>query len=148
MTSIDPAIMASRVRAALAYADIHVKGSHRETGIGDSTMTRIVSSTSPRGASSDEMVKIADACGVPLWFLRHGFTPPVTTGEADLRDRLDLLERQVQAQLSDLEARLTAPSQQDPRDALESELSEGAQRSADTAADSGEAGHDRKATGP
>lgn len=84
-TLIAPALIASRTRAALGYADIKVKDSNERIGIPSSTMARIVSPTNPRGASFEERSQIADACDVPAWFMEHGFDPLKETVGDDLQ---------------------------------------------------------------
>lgn len=96
MTSSEAEI-ASRVRAALAYANIYAKDSEEEVGISPATMARIISPTAPRGASLDELRMVAGACGVPLWFLEYGWSPPVKTGEEEMRERMADIEAAVRA---------------------------------------------------
>lgn len=83
MDLIDPAHVAARARAALAYANIEVKDSKDRIGIPYSTMTRIVSPKNPRGARTvEELWAIADACGVPRAFMERGFEVVVEAEEA------------------------------------------------------------------
>jgi hypothetical protein len=93
MTLSSPETIAARARAALAFANIKLtdKGAPVKVGsISQSTMSRIVSPTNPRGASVEELWEIADACGVPRAFMEEGFALPVAT---DLERRVDALER-------------------------------------------------------
>lgn len=82
--------VARRVRAALAYAGIEVKRS--VDGITPATMARLVSLSNPRGFQRPgEPELIAQACHVPVDFLRHGF--PHDDDELD--GRLELIEEQL-----------------------------------------------------
>lgn len=92
----DPAAIAARVRAALGYADLNIKGSEPLTGITEPTLTRIVSPTNPRGFKTPgEMEKIIRATRVPRWFLERGFEG-ANVVDADTTDaRLQQLEQQV-----------------------------------------------------
>lgn len=88
-----PESVAARVRAALAYANIKVKDSGKRVGISAATMARIVSPTDPRGADGDQLDLIADACGVPRWFLERGFdVKPAganANGDSEVRELRD-----------------------------------------------------------
>jgi hypothetical protein len=86
--------VAARVRAALAYANIDVNKSDTLIGIGRSTMARIVSPSKPRGASIEELWRIADACGVPRSFMERGFDTPSEV-PADVTKRLERIEEAV-----------------------------------------------------
>jgi hypothetical protein len=97
----DPLETARRVRAALAYADIKVRGNSEERfQIGEATMRRITSSTDPRGATIEELWRIADACGVPREFLLSGFgrydeEEPVSDRVGALEDQVAFLMREI-----------------------------------------------------
>lgn len=87
MVLIDPRLVAARVRAALAYAGIEHTNPPDDLGITKSTLARMVSWKSPRGAySTDELWAIADRCGVPRAFMERGWEPLVA---ADAARRLD-----------------------------------------------------------
>lgn len=101
MVLIDPALVAARARAALAYAAINVRDSTKRVGIHSSTMTRIVSPSNPRGASLEELWAIADACKVPRSFMERGFE---ALDEAETAARLD----QVADELATLRLRVEA----------------------------------------
>ncbi len=101
MNLTDPRLTADRVRAALAFSNINVTDSLQRVGISKATMQRIVSPTNPRGASIEEMQLVAVACpDVPAWFLEHGFSPPVETGETDLRQELNDTRDELEALLA------------------------------------------------
>ena len=94
MKLIDPNEVARRTRAALAYANLDVKRSPEVTGISYATMQRIVSPTSPRGASLEQLWAIADATGVPRAFMEHGFeTMSDRPADEELAARVDQIER-------------------------------------------------------
>lgn len=124
MVLIDPEEAARRVRAALAYADIDVKASPAATGISYATMQRIVSPTSPRGATIEQLWAIADACDVPRRFMEHGFTSSDVPEdiESQLSEIRDVLvaqaaaDEQLRRQLADLrdEGRRTGPGAAGP----------------------------------
>jgi len=57
--------VAARVRAAIAYAALRVPEVAEKADIGEATLRRIISPTSPRGADPAELWRIADACRVP-----------------------------------------------------------------------------------
>lgn len=98
MVLTDPHITAARCRAALAYEGIVVKTEGEErTKIPRPTLNRIIAKTNPRAANTDELRLIAAACpSVPAWFFEHGFSPPVETGEDDLRQKLRAVEQQIE----------------------------------------------------
>lgn len=97
MAPPSPDVVAARVRAALAYANIKLtdKGAPLSVGsISQATMSRIVSPANPRGASIEELREIASVCGVPRSFLEEGFSVPPSADErvADLEARLEAQE--------------------------------------------------------
>lgn len=100
MVLIDAGDAAARVRAAMAYADIDVKDSEERVGIGPATMARIMSPTTPRGASIDELRQIAHACGVPEGFMEQGFEALAAVDQArridELASGLEALTRRVE----------------------------------------------------
>jgi transcriptional regulator with XRE-family HTH domain len=66
--------VAARVRAALAYSGLRNPEVLERMGgvMSDATLRRITSAAHPRGASADELKRLADACGVPLSWLELG----------------------------------------------------------------------------
>lgn len=96
--SSDP--QARRIRAALGFALDRQPAIAKRVGISDRELSRWGNSsdgpTNPR-----DLDALAEACGVPTWFLRHGFSPPIETGELELRDALDQQQRRID-ELEDL----------------------------------------------
>lgn len=82
------------MRAAEAFAGFDHAELERRSGIRAATVRRLVAKTSPRPASRDELIAIAEACGVPERFMLEGFGP---MEEAGLDQRLADLERAVAA---------------------------------------------------
>lgn len=102
----EPAEVARRVRAALAYADIDIKHAEPQVGISSATIARIVSPSTPRGVRGEaELDLIAQATGVPIGFLINGW--PLE--EPTLIERVEALEHQlgsVRGELSEVSERL------------------------------------------
>jgi transcriptional regulator with XRE-family HTH domain len=69
---IGPDQAARRIRAAIAYSGLPNREIARRAGLSPSTLERMASKTSPRGATLDELDAIAGATGMPRAFLRHG----------------------------------------------------------------------------
>lgn len=96
----------------MAYAGIDLPELVRRTQIKPGTLRNVISKSRPSGGTEQRLLAIAHACGVPPWFMEHGFAPPVETGEADLRERVERLERELAAgvgsQEDDLDQRLAA----------------------------------------
>jgi hypothetical protein len=94
----DPALVAARVRAVLAYAAISYEEASRRSRIGQSTLRRITSVTRPRGASLPELQQLAVACRVPLrWLVRPWDVDDTTDdvpslGAGSTSDRLRAVE--------------------------------------------------------
>jgi transcriptional regulator with XRE-family HTH domain len=97
--ALPPAEVARRVRAAFAYAGEDISKQHPDLGISPSTVARIVSSTKPRGADSDELGRVAAFTKVPLSFLLEGWA----SEEASTSERLEALEHQYAALRSELQ---------------------------------------------
>lgn len=86
---------AARVRAARAYAAMEQQAFASELGVSLRTLSRMESGERP--ATHDERAVIADLCGVPHWFMEHGFHPPAK----------ELPPAEVNRRLSDLEEAVT-----------------------------------------
>lgn len=86
---LSPVESAKRVRAAASFAGLDHAELERLSGITAATLKRLVAKTSPRRASRDELIAVADACGVPERFMLEGFAP---MEEAGLERRLAALE--------------------------------------------------------
>lgn len=91
----EPDVVASRARAALAFADIELtkRGQSQSVGsISGATMARIISSTNPRGALKvEELWEIADVCGVPRSFMERGFIDDAPAPE----ERIEAVEHRL-----------------------------------------------------
>lgn len=118
MILINPLDAAARVRAAIGYSGLEYDELERKTRIGKSTLARIAArSGKPRGASRDELWKIADACRVPRDFMDHGFLilQGGSSTERDIRSSLD----DVQGRLRELEEKVRELVTRDARRELE-----------------------------
>lgn len=106
----DPQITAARVRAALAYQGVVVEAEGEDvTGIGLSTLRRIMARTKPRRLRDDELQLIAAACpDVPAWFFEEGWAGANVPDEIGVGERVEALESQVEALYKLLGARLIA----------------------------------------
>lgn len=83
-------VTAPRVRAALAYGGFEYREAAAETGLSYDTIKRLAAKKNPRGASTDELWAIADACGVPRAFMEHGFA--TDKDGRTVEERLEALE--------------------------------------------------------
>lgn len=91
MAKVKPSGKAARVRAARGYAGLEQPDFAELFGISKETVSRIENGKAP--ISDEFLADVARKCpGVPVWFMQHGFAPPVETGEQDLRDRVGQLE--------------------------------------------------------
>jgi len=77
---ISPPEAARRVRAALAYAGTSHADISKATGITAGTLRNMTSHSRPSGGSLDRLYLIAEACGVPRWFMEHGFDGATSRG--------------------------------------------------------------------
>lgn len=103
MDLIDPAKTAARARAAAAYSGLeHAEIVARAKAVKRDALPRILSKTNPRGASREEREALADACGVPRWFMEEGFATPSV---ASLEERIEGLEASVKRLLDEADAR-------------------------------------------
>jgi hypothetical protein len=106
------AIVAARVRAALAYSGDGLAEIGERSRLGQAKLRRIASQKNPRGAMPDELWAIADACGVPRAWLEIGEwndlagqadvpaeLSPLGAPGATMQDRLELVERYLLALL-------------------------------------------------
>jgi transcriptional regulator with XRE-family HTH domain len=82
--------LAARIRAARCYADLKQPQLAQKTGLGYETIKRIEAGR--RTPSLDERQTIADACGVPRWFIEEGFGREPA---GSLDERVATLEREV-----------------------------------------------------
>lgn len=108
--------IAARVRAALAYSGLRYEDvdSRTKGAMTAAKLRRIASARQPRGATLDELWIIADTCGVPRVWLEAGnwddtqgkveYRAP-RFGEGSLEDRLEIVERHLQAVMRLLEAK-------------------------------------------
>lgn len=94
MQLISPAEAAARVRAALAYSGMEYEQLSEKTKIPVGTLRGITSRTRPTSGTLERLWAIADACGVPRWFVEHGFEPPAEM-DSDVGGRLEFLEAAV-----------------------------------------------------
>lgn len=95
-----PPEIANRVRAAFAYAGQDVTKEHNELGISKATVARIVSRSDPRGASSEELERVATFTGVPLGFLLDGWASDAPR----IDERVEALEHRLTALLDEIAA--------------------------------------------
>lgn len=101
----DSALVAARVRAVLAYAALSYEDASARTNIGASTLRRITSTSSPRGASLEELRRIAVACGAPLrwlilpWNDADAISVLPRLGAGSTNDRLRAIEHYLTALL-------------------------------------------------
>jgi len=70
-----PEQCADRVRAAIAHSGHTNRHVAHALQVSPSVVDRMSSKTSPRGATLDELNRVADATGTPRPFMRHGFEP-------------------------------------------------------------------------
>jgi transcriptional regulator with XRE-family HTH domain len=77
--------LAARVRAARGYSGLHAKQLAKELSISVETMSRIENGR--RAVPYEERTKIAQACGVPRWFLENGWaaTPGLRNPDFEIR---------------------------------------------------------------
>lgn len=105
--------LAARVRAAIAYSGLRTDEIAQRTGddLGVATLRRITSISRPRGATLEELWRIADACQVPRsWLERGEWTDAsvigptkVFLGHGSSEERLEVVERYLELMLSRLE---------------------------------------------
>lgn len=99
---MDDTELIRRFKAALAYAGFSVAelAAHarvrQEGGLSQSTLYDVQQGRRPRSPllSPGELRAIAEACGVPAWFMEHGFLPADTSDPAEY-ERLSEIERQL-----------------------------------------------------
>lgn len=90
----------------LAYAALSYDEAAARSKIGDATLRRIASVSAPRGATTQELIAIADACGVPHswlltdWHEEADWRKPTTLGEGDTEQRLEVIEDYLRALLT------------------------------------------------
>jgi len=100
--------LAARVRAAIAYSGMQADEVAERIGgeISVAMLRRITSSTRPRGASLDELWKIAEVCGVPRSWFESGqwddqaevaIAEPKLLGKGSPAERLAIVERYLEA---------------------------------------------------
>lgn len=124
LTEVD-VLLAKRVRAAIAYSGLRAEDIVEKLGgdLGLATLRRIMSETHPRSASLDEQWRIADICGVPRSWLEGGWeepveqpvTRPTVFGRGDPLQRLELVERYMEAIVSQTGVTAGAPVGKAPR---------------------------------
>lgn len=71
MPGLDPAALAARVRAAMAYGNLTRAEAARAMHISPGTLDRITGkrADSPRRPTAEELKRLAEACGMPFaWF--------------------------------------------------------------------------------
>jgi transposase len=90
----------------LAYATLSYDEAAARSKIGEATLRRIASASAPRGATTQELMRIADACEVPHswlltdWHEKADWRRPTTLGEGDTEQRLEVIEDYLRALLA------------------------------------------------
>jgi transcriptional regulator with XRE-family HTH domain len=101
-----PEVIAARVRAALAYSTFSQSEVIARSGIGIATLRRIRLEQNARGASVEELWRLADACEVPRSWLIDGVWDDSEHAETAVLPRLD--ERSQEERLAIIEAHVQA----------------------------------------
>lgn len=83
MQLVDSREAANRIRAAIAYSAKEHAEIAEISGVPVHTIRRIVSTKNPRGADLEELWLLADACGVPRWFVENGYALPEQDADDD-----------------------------------------------------------------
>lgn len=73
---------ARRVRAAIAYSGQTQPAVAEAAQVSYTLLRHIVNAKRPAGGTLDRLYRIADACEVPQWFMRHGFPEDFETAIA------------------------------------------------------------------
>ncbi len=85
-----------KARAAWAYSGLDQDELAERAGIKPATLANYLLSTRG-GPGLEQLLKIAEATGVPDAFMRHGFAAIKDLDEPSLEERVEALERQLQA---------------------------------------------------
>jgi hypothetical protein len=113
-----------RIRAAMALADLDFDelAERIDTkGLGERTLRKLADPADSRGARPHELRLIAEACGVPDWFVAEGFArqgSPIEGRVAQLEAGTASLLKAVEIALDGLEDRFAAQIEQHVSEAL------------------------------
>lgn len=92
--------IAANIRAARAWADLSQTAIAEALGFRSTIVVKQLEG-GLREASDDELDAIADACGVPLWFLHHG--PQLAAADPSQQAQIAALEDGYRAQIAALQ---------------------------------------------
>lgn len=94
--------LAARMRAARGWADLSRREMGQALRVSERQVTRLESGQAD--VTAEIRQRVAEACGVPSWFMDHGFvvTEPEEPG---VSERLEALERQMDTVLGQLAIR-------------------------------------------
>lgn len=101
---------AARIRAAIAYSDRDQKDLAEQLGISVTTLSRYENGKSP--VDDKAAVRILTACGVPEWFLEHGFQDAPEPEAPSVAERVEAIGHQLESLRGDLERRAETLSTQ------------------------------------
>lgn len=96
MTITDAGTTAARVRAAQGWADLTDDQLAAKLGVSKRTLSRFKAGAE---VSYERRTAIAEATGVPAWFMESGFENAAAPDDPVLAERVEALEARVQAAL-------------------------------------------------
>lgn len=96
MTSETAGTAAARVRAAQAWADLSDDQLAAALGVSKRTLSRLKTGAE---VSLERRLAIAEATGVPAWFMASGFEDATAPGDPDLAERVEAIEAKLQTAL-------------------------------------------------
>lgn len=106
-TMNEPDEDAARVRAAQAWAGITDEEFAERLGVARRTIGRLKSGAAP--VDLERRGRIAEACGVPQWFMATGFAAAPEPEDPTLAERVEALEGRlgtIESLLADVRRRL------------------------------------------
>lgn len=84
---------AARLRAARGYSGLDQRALAAKLGISLTTLSRMENAKTR--VPDEDAYRYVEACGVPRWFIEHGFSAPAVPEEPTLAERIEALEGQV-----------------------------------------------------